>query len=141
MAVSASFPQSEIFGVKLVNGLTTESILSFTNNEPAPITVVVIGGSLWSPDFGEQQPSKLLRNLTASPFKSTIPAGESETFSYRFATEMHPADLILKLAGIVTDEKNTFYTLHAFEGDVSVVEKPTSIFDPQMWAYLCQTRG
>ena len=33
VAVSVSFPQSEIFGVKVVNGHATEARLSVTNNE------------------------------------------------------------------------------------------------------------
>lgn len=68
-----------------------------------------------------------------------MPAGESETFSYGIQMEMHPVDLVLKLGAVVTDDKSNFYSLAAFEGNVSIVEKPTSWLDPQVyvWCLLC----
>lgn len=61
-----------------------------------------------------------------------IPAGQSESISYNFATELQPQDLKLNLAAVVTDSEGTPYTLPAFNETVSVVEPDTSIFDPQM---------
>lgn len=128
--VSTSFPQAEIFGVKLVNGHPTNAVLSVTNNEPTAISVRFIGGSLWSATYAGQ-PTQLIRNLTTTAYDGIIPAGESESYSYKFVTDMHPQDVRLNLAAVVVDEKQAFHTVSAFNETVSVVEAPTSVFDPQ----------
>ena len=130
--VSTSFPSSEIFGIKLVNGHPTQALVSFTNEEPEPINVVFIGGSLWSNAYAEGP--QILRNLTTTRYNVEIPAGVSDSISYSFATEMQPQDLKLNLAAVVTDNEGTPYTIQAFNETVSVVEPDTSIFDPQMSA-------
>lgn len=128
LSVTASFPQSEIFGVKLVNGHATQAVLSFQNSEPESISVVFVGGSLTS----LEEPPVNLRNLTVQRYNLEIPGGESQTVTYSFATELHPQDLRLSLVAMVTDSKQAFYTIQAYNGTVAVVEAPTSIFDPQM---------
>lgn len=128
MKVSTSFPQAEIFGVKLVNGRATEAVLSVTNEEPTKIKLRFVGGSLWA----AEQPPRAIRNLTSVAYDGDIPAGESDSFSYKFTTNMHPVDLRLNLAAVFVDEDNKFYTVSAFNETVSVVEPPTSFFDPQM---------
>lgn len=129
---STSFPQSEVFGVKLINGYPTEAILSLSNNEPFPITLQLLGGALWTPESAADVPSRIVRNLTSQSYGTQVPAGEKETFTYKFATEMHPADLNLKIAAITIDDKGSPYVIKAFEGDVSVVEAPTSFLDPKV---------
>ncbi len=131
LSVSASFPTSEIFGVKLVNGHPTQALVEFTNDEPGPITVNFIGGSLWTLD-APGQPSRNVLNLTSTKYKVEIPAGEKESLSYSFATEMHPQDLRLNLATLVSNSEGVMFTVPAFNGTVSIVEPETSIFDPQM---------
>ncbi|KAI4119551.1 MAG: hypothetical protein LQ345_000548 [Seirophora villosa] len=133
--ISTSFPSSEIFGIKLVNAVPTLAVLSITNDEPSPINVVFIGGSLWTlPDTPSSPPTpQIVRNLTTTRYKDiTIPAGEKESVEYRFATELQPQDLLLNLAAVVTDEKGETYTIAAFNETVAVVERDTSIFDPQI---------
>lgn len=131
LAVSASavFPASEIFGVKLVNGQSTQAIVTFSNEEESPVSVNFIGGSLWSLDDGD---SRIVRNLTAKRYSVEIPAGQKQALNYDFATEMHPQDLVLALASVVSNEEGRFFTVQAYNGTVSVVEPDTSIFDPQM---------
>ncbi|KAF2205664.1 hypothetical protein GQ43DRAFT_436797 [Delitschia confertaspora ATCC 74209] len=129
VSISTSFPQSEIFGVKLINGHATQAVLSITNDEPEPVSVTIIGGSLLQ-DAGHE--SQILRNLTAARYSTEIPAGESETVPYSFSTEMHPQDVRLQLVAILKDSKNAFHSLSAYNETVSVVEAPTSIFDPQI---------
>ncbi|KAF2190133.1 hypothetical protein K469DRAFT_657854 [Zopfia rhizophila CBS 207.26] len=129
VTISASFPQSEIFGVKLINGHATQAVLSISNEEPEPISVAIVGGSLLQ-DAGDD--SQILRNLTAQRYATEIPAGESETLTYSFSTEMHPQDVRLQLVAVLKDSKDAFYTLAVFNETVSVVEAPTSIFDPQI---------
>ncbi|KAJ5636449.1 uncharacterized protein N7484_009762 [Penicillium longicatenatum] len=128
VSAEASFPSSEIFGVKLVNGHPTEALIAFTNEEPNPITVNFIGGSLWT----VEEESKAVRNLTATRYGVEIPANSKESVSYSFATEMHPQDLRLNIAAILSDSEGKFFTVQAFNGTVSVVEPETSIFDPQI---------
>ncbi|KAG8530311.1 uncharacterized protein KY384_004813 [Bacidia gigantensis] len=129
--VSTSFPQSEIFGIKLVNGQSTQALLSITNEEPTPISVVFIGGALWTEAFSAYG-SQNLRNLTTTRYNVEIPAGQSGNVAYSFTTELHPQNLQLHLAAVVTDVKGTTYTLQAFNETVGVVEPDTSIFDPQI---------
>ncbi|KAF2806281.1 uncharacterized protein BDZ99DRAFT_510695 [Mytilinidion resinicola] len=134
VAISASFPQSEIFGVKLINGHATQAVLSVTNNEPAPLTVAIVGGSLISSE------GQVLRNLTAQKYNVEIPAGAEESLTYAFATELHPQDLRLQLVAVLQDQKEAFYTLSVYNETVSVVEAPTSFFDPQIiFLYLVLT--
>ena len=135
MKVSTSFPNSEIFGVKLVNGHPTQALLSFTNEEPDPVTVKLIGGSLWSDGYADQPP-KIIRNLTTTKYNVVIPAGEQDSISYSFATELHPQDLKLNLAAVLTDKEGAYYTVQVFNETVSVVEADTSIFDPQVCVSL-----
>ncbi|GAM90610.1 hypothetical protein ANO11243_086550 [Dothideomycetidae sp. 11243] len=131
--ITASFPQSEIFGIKLVNGHPTQCLVSIQNEEPEPVELVVVGGALLTPEGvpGAPSPPQILRNLTATRYGSSVPGGESESFTYTFANEMHPQDLTLRLSAVV-QSGNVMYTYNFFNQTVSVVEAPTSIFDPQI---------
>lgn len=101
----------------------------------------LVGGSLWSPAAPDQT-SVLIRNLTTTVYRAEIPAGGAESLSYKFTTEMHPADLVLKLAALVGDSEGAFHSLSAFDGPVSVVEPPTSIFDlGNIFLYLVLAGG
>ncbi|KAL4768247.1 hypothetical protein BDW60DRAFT_198165 [Aspergillus nidulans var. acristatus] len=128
VTAQAAFPASEIFGVKLINGHPTQALVTFTNNEESAVTVNFVGGTLST--LGEE--SKLVRNLTATRYGVEIPAGAQESLSYSFATEMHPQDLRLSLASVISDTEGRFFTVYAYNGTVSVVEPETSIFDPQI---------
>ena len=120
--------------MKLVNGHATRAVIDVQNNEPAPIKVVLVGGSLTTPiDVpGAPDPPIIVRNLTAAQYGSEIPGGESESFEYAFATEMHPQDLRLNLAALLQTTEGKLITKMVFNETVSVVEAPVSIFDPQM---------
>lgn len=131
--VSVSFPQSEIFGIKLVNGHATEARLSISNNEVTPIGVSLVGGSLSVEQAGE---SRIIRNLTAQKYSIEIPAGAEETIPYSFTTDQHPQDLRLQLTAVLRDQKHSFYTVPVYNETVTVVEGATSFFDPQMYASI-----
>ncbi|KAI9816878.1 MAG: hypothetical protein M1827_001523 [Pycnora praestabilis] len=131
VTVSASFPNAEIFGIKLINGHPTQALLSFTNDEASPVSVAFIGGSLWTPN-NDPQGTRIVRNLTTTKYNVEIPAGQKESLSYNFATELQPQDLRLNLAAVLTDSNNAYYTLQAFNETVSIVEPATSLFDPQI---------
>lgn len=126
MQIHTTFPNSEIFGIKLVNGHATQAVLSVVNQDPTPVRVQLVGGSLW-----DLRTDQAVRNLTAIPYNIEIPGGANESLTYNFATELHPQDLRLVLAALVTKDKLA-YQVPAFNGTVSVVEAPLSFFDPQM---------
>lgn len=133
--ISASFPQSEIFGVKLVNGHATRAVLDVSNNEPAAVNVLIVGGSLTTPiDVpNAPDPPVVVRNLTAQKYGVSIPAGEKETLTYSFATELHPQDLRLSLAAVFQNSEGSVFTKMVYNETVSIVEAPVSFFDPQMY--------
>lgn len=127
--VSASFPQSEIFGVKLINGHATQVLISVTNEEPEPVTIAFVGGSLMQPAGA---PTQVVANLSTTRYNVEVPAGQAESVTFSFKTDMHPTDVHLNLAAIIQDSKQSFYTYQVYNETVSVVEAPFSIFDPQM---------
>lgn len=112
--------------MKLVNGHATQAVLSVHNTEAEAVTVQIVGGSLW-----DIKAAKQIRNLTAIPFNVEVPAGTTQSLSYNFATELHPQDLQLLLAAQVI-KGQTIHQVPAYNGTVSIVEAPVSIFDPQM---------
>lgn len=131
VSVSASFPSAELFGIKLVNGKPTQAVISFVNEEPEPVVVKFVGGVLWTTAL-DSQSSRVVRNLTATRYNVEIPAGEKQSLPYNFVTELHPQDLRLEVAAIMTDSVGNDFALQAFNETVSIVEPDTSIFDPQM---------
>ena len=148
--VGTSFPQSEIFGVKLVNGHPTQSVVSFSNEHTTPVTIAfgnvpcatlpyckpltkAVGGSLWGPDPKTQgETDRIVRNLTSTRYNVQIPPGEKESVSYNFATELHPQDLRLNILAVVMSENGGIYTMNAYNETVSIVEPDASFFDPQL---------
>ena len=133
VGISTSFPSSEIFGVKLVNGKPTEAVLSVKNNEVESISVAFVGGSLWAPDSRTDGATSVnVRNLTSTRYNVKIPAGEADSISYSFATELHPQDLRLNLIAVLTSPEGGVYTVNAYNETVSVVEPDASLFDPQL---------
>ncbi|KAI9741558.1 MAG: hypothetical protein M1818_004364 [Claussenomyces sp. TS43310] len=135
VSVSASFPAAEVFGVKLVNGHATQALLDFTNNEAEPVIVALIAGALSTLQPlppGVPESAGIVRNLTATKYGVEIPAGEKESLPYTFSTDMNPQDLRLHLVAVVQGQEGGIYQVQAFNGTVSVVEPPTSFFDPQI---------
>lgn len=85
---------------------------------------------------GAPDPPQIVRNLTATKYSLSIPAGQKESINYAFTTELHPQNLRLNLAAVLRDSKGTVYTKPIFNETVSVVEAPVSFFDPQMYVKL-----
>ncbi|KIW03691.1 hypothetical protein, variant 2 [Verruconis gallopava] len=104
----------------------TSQVLTFNNKETEPVRVQIVGGSLW-----DIKADTIVRNLTAIPYNVEVPAGSEQSLTYNFATELHPQDLRLYLAALVTKGEMGFQ-VSAYNGTVSVVEAPLSFFDPQM---------
>jgi len=120
-----------------VNGQKNTAFLTVENAEEEAVKVHFIGGALWSlgPD------SASVRNLSmvrAGPI--TIRPGETHRLEYGINTELHPQDLRLLLAAVVEHPAGQFSEITAYNGTVSIVEAPISIFDPQMYAARSATR-
>lgn len=132
--VNVSFPDAEIFGVKLVNGRPTRALMHIANNEDTEISVLVATAGLFTPlnAPGAPDPPQNLRNLTGVKYGTVIPPKSKETLSYAFATVMQPQDLTLEIKTIIARTEQ-MYTLTIFRELVSVVEAPVSFFDPQMY--------
>lgn len=131
MTVDAKIPSADILGVKVINGVPLDITVSIKNSEPEAVSLQFIGGSLWTPETASSLQSRILRNLTTKQYGISIPAGESESVPYAFTTNMHPQDVRLSLAAVVS-KGNQFYTQQAYNGTISVAEPSSSIFDPQM---------
>lgn len=135
VSVHATFPQAEVFGVKVINGRNTHAVLDIINNEAEPITIDVVGGALSSIKTlpaGAAPYTSILRNLTSTKHGLVIPAGQKESVPYTFNVDMQPADLRLQLVAVISDAKGAVYQVQAFNESVSVVEAPTSFFDPKV---------
>lgn len=117
-----------------MNGHPTRAIIDVTNNEAEPINVVLVGGSLVTPldTPGAPDPPVIVRNLTTQKYGVLVPAGQKESLTYSFATELHPQDLRLNLVAVMQNHAGSIFTNVAYNETVSVVEAPISIFDPQM---------
>ena len=70
--------------------------------------------------------------MTSTRYNVQIPAGQKESVSYSFTTELHPQDLRLNLIAVLTAEKGALYTVQAFNETVSIVEPDASLFDIQL---------
>ncbi|KAK1984336.1 signal sequence receptor alpha chain [Colletotrichum cereale] len=137
--IETTFPDADIFGVKIVNGHPTKAFIEFTNNEDAPIQVAMVGGTLSSTNELDEDalPSdNVIRNLTAARYDLTIEAGDKKAVPYSFALDANPQDVLLQLIAVVSNAKGDVFQIQAYNSTASIVEPPTSIFDPQMYVWM-----
>ncbi|KFA60921.1 hypothetical protein S40285_05784 [Stachybotrys chlorohalonatus IBT 40285] len=141
--VTTSFPDADIFGVKLVNGRPTKAFVEVTNREPAPIQLALVGGALHAtavlPD-GAPEYQSILRNLSVVQYNLQIEPGEKKAVSFPFALDAQPQDVRLQLFAVLANDKGVVEQVEAHNAIASIVEAPTSFLDPQIiFLYLFLT--
>jgi hypothetical protein len=77
----------------------------------------------------------ILRNLSTVQYNLVVEAGETKSVSFPITLDMQPQDVRVQLYAVLADDKGTIVTVEAYNGSASIVEPPTSLLDPQMYAH------
>ncbi|KAI8370384.1 uncharacterized protein BYT42DRAFT_582207 [Radiomyces spectabilis] len=125
LEITAEFPDNP-FGL-IVNGQKNKVVLSLTNKEAAPATVLAISGRVTLADDND----KIVRNLTARRYDVTIPAAGTENVPYHFYPEFAPKEYGLSVfIDMMIGEK--LVRVVGYSGTITVSDPETSFLDPQL---------
>lgn len=133
--IKAVFPDSDILGIKLVNGRPTNAVIEVDNHEEGGIQVAFVSGNLLSTKpQAEDAPSwkSIVRNLTAVQYNVQVPAGEKRSLPFSFAFDAMPQDVTVQLNAVVISDKGNIFQVPVFEDKAAIVDPPVSFLDPQM---------
>ncbi|GKT99341.1 signal sequence receptor alpha chain [Fusarium langsethiae] len=133
--IKTTFPETDILGVKLVNGRPTKAVIEVTNQDANPIQVSFVSGSLNTlKDLPEDSPryASIVRNLTAVQYNIEVAAGEKKELPFSFAQDMQPQEVRIELQALVSDSSGALHEVLVHNGSASIVEAPTSLLDPQI---------
>ncbi|RCI07497.1 hypothetical protein L249_4549 [Ophiocordyceps polyrhachis-furcata BCC 54312] len=133
--ITTSFPDADILGVHLINGRPTKALVEVKNKDNGPIKVGFVGGSLLRTTplpANALAHHAIVRNLTSVQYNLDIEAGETKAIPYSFVLDMQPQDVRIQLVAVVTSAKGSVVQVPAHNGTASIVEAPTSFFDPQI---------
>ncbi|KAI0696801.1 hypothetical protein BC835DRAFT_1340703 [Cytidiella melzeri] len=122
----AAFPEDNAFH-HVVNGQKNNIFVTIENKSDRNVTVQSIGGS-----FHQVDSNKLVKNITAVPYKVPLLEGSKLQLPFNFHSEFRPGDLRLTLwVDHVADGETS--RVHAYESVVTIVEPEGSWLDWKLW--------
>jgi hypothetical protein len=133
--VKTTFPEADIFGVKLVNGRPTKALIEVVNREKEVIQLALVAGSVHDtqtlPDDAPAYQG-ILRNLTSSQYNLRVEPGETKSVPFAFAVDMQPQDVRLQIFAVLMTDKGAILRKIAYNDGAAVVDPPISFLDPQI---------
>lgn len=120
------------------NGQANTVVFSITNplKEDRLLTLQSVTGAFLNPKKTDGQRGRVLRNMTTSAFKSRplrSVGGRPVQIPYNFVPEFKPQELSVEFSLLVNDEQTgKKHRIHAYRGQVQVVEPPKNWFDLQL---------
>jgi len=122
LKASGTFISDDLFP-SIVNGQRNVVSLRIENGSPNNVTIQSALGSLINPQTGN-----VIKNTSTTPYGFPLDSGGKITLPYSFFSEFKPSEVRFKVyVNYVEEGKNL--QLEAYDGLVTVVEPPSSLFD------------
>lgn len=113
--------------LRLLNGPPTPLTVSLTNNEAYPVTINLVGATLWTPDTTTN-----LKNFTSRKIGKKVKPAEKYEVHYALHTDLKEQEALLNVALVVTTDKGEVVTVTAWNETVVIREEIVSLLDPQV---------
>lgn len=128
LTVSVNFPDSaHHHPPRLWNDFVNRVNLTIGNYETEAVTIEFIGGTLW-----DLAGHKQVVNLTQQRIGAQIQPQTETSFLYPIRPWLKEQDLLLNVGAILLTPGGVLAQLPAFNQTVSIVERPTGFFEPDM---------